>query len=130
MSFPREIIVGGIAIADQLTLGVQSTVQWEAFLSETGNGDETFDTPKPLTCVLDQTRKQAPTPSGRLITVIATLTFPRGGLNINPRDRITLPDGTTGPLIMEAPNAVFDPVTGRGFVTEVKIAEQRSKVSA
>ena len=127
MAFPREILVGGINIADSLTAGVQSTVQWEAFVSANGDGDETYATAVPLKCVLDQKRRSESTPSGRVQTTVATLTFPRGNLNISPKDRITLPDGTTGPLILDAPDAVFDPVTGRGFITTVKIGEVASQ---
>lgn len=130
MSFPREVLVAGINIADALLAGVQGTVQYEAYTSGDGDGDEDYASPVGVQCVIDQTRRQVSTASGRLLTTVATLTFPRGGLNINPKDRITLPDGTTGPLILESPGAVFDPVTGRGFITEVKIGEPGAQTGA
>jgi hypothetical protein len=121
--FPREVLLVGINIADTLTAGVQSSVSHYAFLGANGDGDESYDDPVPVSCVLDQTRKQVSTPQGRLEAIVATLTFPRGGINIGPKDKIVLPDGTTGPLILDAPDAVFDPVTGRGFITTVRIGE-------
>jgi hypothetical protein len=130
MAFPREIIVGGIAIADALTAGVQGSVQYEAYTSADGDGDESYAAAVPVSCVIDQTRKAKTTGTGRLVVTVATLTFPRGGLNINPKDRITLPDGTTGPLILDAPDAVFDPVTGRGFITTVSIGEVAGQTGA
>lgn len=123
MAFPREIIVAGINIADSLTAGVQGTVQHYVRTSANGDGDESYAAAVPVQCVIDQTRKHHSTATGRLVTTVATLTFPRGGLNIGPKDKITLPDGTTGPLILDTPDSVFDPVTGRGFITTVKIGE-------
>jgi hypothetical protein len=127
MAFPRDIIVAGINIADALTAGVQGTVQYQAYTSANGDGDESYAAAVPLQCVIDMKRRSEVTPSGRIVTTVAKLTFPRGGLNINPKDRITLPDGTTGPLILDAPDAVFDPVTGRGFITSVGIGEVASQ---
>lgn len=123
MAFPRDILVAGILLADQFTLGTQCDITYEPFASVDGNGDETYGSPQTLTCVVDQTRKHKTTPSGRLDVVVATLTFPRGGLNIGPKDKITLPDGTTGPLILDAPDSVVDPVTGRGYIQTVMIGE-------
>lgn len=120
MAFPRDILLVGIKIADALTSGVQSDITWTPVTSHTGNGDEVVGTAQILKCVLDQTRRQV-TAGGRMQVVVATLTFPRGGINIGPLDKITLADGTTGPLILDAPDAVFDPVTGRGFITTVMI---------
>lgn len=131
MAFPREILVSGIQIADSLTAGVQCNVTYEAFLSADGDGDEEFDTPVLVACVVDQTKRQKTTSTGRLETVIATLTFPRGlSFTIGPKDRITLPDGTTGPLILDAPDAVVDPVTGRGFIQSVMIGEVATQTGA
>lgn len=123
MSFPREPLLAGIAIADQLTAGVQTGVTHYPWTAADGDGDESFGTGVLVYCVLDQTRKQVSTPNGRVQAIVATLTFPRGGLNIGPKDKIVLPDGTSGPLILDSPDAVFDPVTGRGFITTVRIGE-------
>jgi hypothetical protein len=130
MAFPREILVAGIGIADALTAGVQCLVSYEEFISADGNGDEDYEDPVSIACVVDQTRKHKTTSTGRIDVVVATLTFPRGDLNIGPKDKITLPDGTTGPLIIDAPDAVVDPVTGRGFIQTVMIGEVATQTGA
>lgn len=128
--FPREILVAGINILDGITGGVQCDITYEQFISADGNGDEDYEDPVTLTCVVDQTVKSKATSSGRIVATKAELTFPRGGLNIGPKDRITLPDGTTGPLIIDAPDSVVDPVTGRGFIQTVLIGEVAAQSGA
>lgn len=131
MSFPVEILRAGIQIADQLTAGVQCDVTYEAYVTEDGDGDEEYDDPVTVACVLDQTKRQKTTSSGRVETVIATLTFPRAlSFTIGPKDRITLPDGTTGPLIIDTPDAVVDPGTGRGLIQTVMIGEVATQTGA
>jgi hypothetical protein len=123
MSFPREVLLAGINIADALTAGVQMPISHYAWSSADGDGDESYGSAATIYGVVDQTRKQVSTPQGRVVAIVATLTFPRGGILIGPKDKMVLPDGTTGPLILDAPDAVFDPVTGRGFITTVRIGE-------
>lgn len=131
MSFPAEILRSGIQIADSLTAGVQCIVTYERYLGSDGDGDETFDDPTTVQCVVDQTKRQKTTSSGRLETVLATLTFPRAlSFTIGPKDRIVLPDGTTGPLILDSPDAVVDPGTGRGFIQTVMIGEVATQTGA
>ena len=129
MAFPAELLRAGIAIADTLTKGVQVDVTLEAWTGQSGFGVESFASPVTIKCVLDLTRKQIKTDSGREITIVATLTkvgdvAPNGTAGrrepIDPRDRITLPDGTTGPII-DVPGAVVDPGTGRGFINAIMI---------
>lgn len=131
MSFPAEIIRAGVAIANTLTAGVQQNITWEPWIAEAGDGAVTYGSPVTLRAVVDLTRKQKMTITGALVTVIATLTIvgdvtPNGATGrsepIDPRDKITLPDGTTGPII-GVPNAVVDPGTGRGFIHEVTLGE-------
>lgn len=129
----------GIAIADQVTksLGFQGTVTLEQYTGQSGYGVETYGSPLPVRCVIDLTRKQRPTGSGKLVTVVATLTIleavaPNGAsVNpprqepIDPRDRIVLPNGATGPILSD-PAMVLDPSTGRPFMNTVLIGEVSS----
>jgi hypothetical protein len=127
MAFPREILVSGIRIANSLTAGVQPFIWHSTCVDEDGEGHRTYAAPIRRSCVVDLTRKIIPGPSGKDQTIIATLTFvgdvpPNGTITpwgrIEPfdlRDVITLPDGTTGPIVSN-PGAVVDPVTGRGFI--------------
>lgn len=129
MAFPLEILKSGIGIANKLTKGVQANVTFEAWTGQDGYGVDSFASPVTLTAVVDMTRKQAHVPSGLDVTVMATLTIvgdvaPNGAAGrvepIDPRDRITLADGTTGPIV-DAPGAVVDPSTNRGLIHVVML---------
>lgn len=128
MSFPAEILRSGIQIADSLTKGVQSTITIERWTGQTVHGDDTYSIPITVSAVIDRTNKVI-NRGDEQITIGATLTVigdipPDGGVGrrepIDPRDRITLPDGFTGPII-NAPNSVVDPGTGRGFINEIML---------
>lgn len=130
MAFPREVLVAGIAVANALTQGVQCDCTLEAWISEDGEGVVTYASPVTLRAVVDLTRKSRVV-DGQLVTVVATLTVvgdvaPNGASGryepIDPRDRITLPDGRTGP-ILNASDAVLDPVLGRPFINGIYLGE-------
>lgn len=131
MAFPAEILRSGVAIANTLTAGVQSNIIHEAWIDQDVHGIAAFAAPVTLKAVIDLTRKKKKLADGRVITVVATLTIvgdvaPNGAANryepIDPRDVITLPDGTTGPIVLEGPRSVMDPTTGRGFIHEIMIS--------
>lgn len=121
MAFPLEILRTGIGIADTLTKGVQATVTLERWTGQTTSGTPTYSAAESLRAVVDYKQKQSMTSTGKLVPVMATLTIV-GDVSpaINPKDRITLPDGRTGP-ILGTPAAVVDPETGRGLITEVSL---------
>ena len=127
------IIDGAIAIADSVTkdLGVQPTITHQAWTGQNGFGTDTFAAGVARRAVVDLTRKQRPTATGKLVTIVATVTIletvaPNGAAGrrepIDPRDIITLPDGTTAP-ILDVPDAVVDPVTNRPFFNTVVLGE-------
>lgn len=129
--FPAELLEVGVAIADDLTKGVQQDVTLEPWLSSDAKGKRTYDTPVTFKAVVNKTRRQRPTGAGTFVNIVATLTVvgdvaPNGAAGrrepIDPRDRITLADGTTGP-ILSAPSAVMNPNTGRGFINKIEIGE-------
>lgn len=128
MGFPLEILQGGIAIANSLTAGVQVEITHEAWIDQDVHGDPVLADPVQIRCVLDLSRRQIQQEDGIIVTVVATATVvgdvsPNGAAGrvepIDPRDIITLPDGTTGPIIQTAPNSVVDPSTGRGLIHEI-----------
>lgn len=133
MAFPAEILRSGVKIANTLTKGAQSTVTIEAWVGQDGKGTRQYANPVQVQAVVDLTRKQRPGPTGQLVDIIATITIvgdlaPNGTTGttpprvepIDPKDRVTLPDGTTGPIV-SAPNAVVDPGTSRGFIHEIML---------
>lgn len=126
--FPAPILRLGIKIADSLTKGVQSYAVLEPWLEQSVHGDDVYGLPVPIQCIVDRTNKMIEH-GGEQITVGATLTVigdiqPNGATGrrepIDPRDRITLPDGFTGPVI-SSPNSVIDPSTNRGFIHEIML---------
>lgn len=135
MSFPLEILRSGIKTADGLTKGVQGTITLEQCITQDGRGKRTYATGIPVHAVIDLTRKERAGAGGLMTTIIASLTIleavPANGTviaghprqePIDPRDRITLPDGRTGPIV-GVPGAVLDPGTGYGLIQSVEIGE-------
>lgn len=123
----------GINIADSVTksLGFQAVVTHQAWIAQTISGAPTFANAVSRHAIIDLTRKQRPTSSGKLVNTVAVVTFleavtANGAAGrfepIDPRDIIVLPDGTTGP-ILHAPDSVIDPATGKPFFNTIFIGE-------
>lgn len=126
MSFLGDLI----EIADDVTkdFDLQCQVTLYPWIAQDVHGDDTYGTPVTLTCVVDRTNRIL-YQGGQQITVVATLTFvgdvaPNGAAGrrepIDPRDKIVLPDGFTGPIV-STPDGVTDPGTGRGFIQSVML---------
>lgn len=126
------VLAKAIGIADKITKPVQSTIQWYAWLSQDIRGKATYETtPTPLKGVVDLRRKLRHQGDGKLITVVASITImqvvpPNGAADrhepIDPRDKLILPDGTTGP-ILGVPGAVWYDAAGRPFLNEIYLGE-------
>ncbi len=128
------ILTNGIAIADSVTKTVQGSITWEAFTGQDGYGAESYASPVTIRGIIDYTRRRRHNADGVLVTVIASVTILEvvtpNGASTNPprsepidvRDRITLPNGATGP-IMQAPGAVYNPAAARPFINDLLIGE-------
>lgn len=133
MSFPAEILRSGISLANELTLGVQCQVKFEACTGQNANG-RTYAAPVYLSAVVDFTAKERVSAvTDKVQTIAATIMVvgdvkPNGTIIANnprrepvdDRDRLTLPNGFTGPII-SAPGSVVDPATNRGFIHVIEI---------
>lgn len=131
MAFPAEVLQIGIDIIDSQTKGAQSQIKLEQFTGSGPSGDMTYADPVFPFAVVDYSNKVS-IRGGQIVTVSATLTItervepnltvtdPPRKNPIDPRDKITLPDGTTGPII-SAPGSVNNPLTGTGFIQVVEI---------
>lgn len=133
MSFPAEILRLGISLANSFTAGVQCQVKFEACTGQNANG-RTYAAPVYLSAVVDYTSKERVNVStGKVQIIAATITVigdvhPNGSAitgnprrePIDDRDRLTLPNGFTGPVI-SAPGSVADPATGRGFIHVIEL---------
>lgn len=96
---------------------MKSTVTYEAWSSQTGKGVDSYPTSVTKQALVERMSKQKYTRSGKLLTIVAKLTFLEP-FAMDPRDRITLADGTTGELVIDG---FEDPATGARFVNEVEL---------
>jgi len=124
MAFPLEILKSGIRTANKLTTGVQSVFTLEQYTGQGYAGGKTYAAPVALHGVVDFTSKPVIKLSGETVTAVVTITvvgdiLPNGAAGrrepVDPRDRIILSNGFTGPII-DAPGSVLDPSTGRGLI--------------
>lgn len=134
MAFPAELLEVGINIANSLTPGVQSICVLEQFIGSGPSGDFEYDDPINVNAVVDYTNKVS-IREGQIVTVSATITVleriepnlavtdPPRKNPIDPRDKLTLPDGSTGSII-SVPGAVNNPKTGTGFIQVIEIGSR------
>jgi hypothetical protein len=129
MAFPIEILRAGVALTNKLTAGAQAQIKIEPWVAQDTFGLITYGSPVFYSAVIDSTRKQLRTAAGELLEITATATIigdvlPNGALGriepIDPRDRVTLPDGKQAP-IMSVPNSFVDPGTNRGIIHEIML---------
>lgn len=124
-----DVLRSGVqVIAAGILESFKGTVQHEAWIGSDGRGGDSYATAVPRRALIDLTKKQLHTGSGTFVNVFATLTFldpidattPNTGFTranpIDPRDIITLPDGTTAPI--QVTGAFMDPVTSQPVFSE------------
>lgn len=124
-----DIVRSGIATIDGITKSLQVAVTHAAWISdEAGYGAPKFDAPITRRCLIEPKNTMKVTKDGREIvqrfqlTLIAPVS-PNGAVGrtepIDPRDALTLPDGSTG-IIMNV-SGLTDPKTNRAYMWEVAI---------
>jgi hypothetical protein len=110
MSSPAAWLTGAVAAANQATvsLGLQVDVSHEAWIGQDDYGKATFDDPVTLSALVQEGTNQIRRTDGSVITTRACISFlypiTHNGASgrrepIDPRDRITLPSGYTGPIV-------------------------------
>ena len=120
-----DIVRTGIKIADQQTKSLQATVTFERKLADTAYGPSGFGSPVKMRAIVDWKQKQVRTPEGVLSVTRASVLFldvaevakATGNEGISDQDKITLPDGTTGPILDMS--GFIDAGTGQPVATEV-----------
>lgn len=124
-----DIVRSGIAVANTLTETLQATVTHEAWI---GNKTDGYAGPRyaegiARAALVDQTRKLRRLSNGEEVVQQASITFltpiaANGATNrrepVDPRDRFTLPDGKTGP-ILDVIGGLVDPSTNAPYMLEV-----------
>lgn len=105
-----------VGVADTITKPLQPEVIHEAFASQDNEGKVTYSGPVRRKALVDFKQKMIRTLTGEFTVSRAYVAF-IGPVSVGPKDRITLPDGTVGPILDIG--GFVDPETGRGYTTEV-----------
>jgi hypothetical protein len=115
-----DILRNGVSLANTLTNSLQTTVSYEAYSSQDSFGDITYAAAVNVKAVVERKSAQRHTSSGQIIATKARITFltPQ---TIDIRDKITLSDGTTGPIVDIV--GVEDSNTTKPYATEVWLGE-------
>ncbi len=119
-------IRSAVATADKVTKSLQENVAHRAWVSADMMGKMTFDPPISRKAIVEQAIKERRLPDGRLVMTSAKITFlevilPNGAAKrqepVDPRDRITLADGTSGPILNIT--GLRDPEKSRPYLLEI-----------
>ena len=117
-----DIIRNGVALADSLTVSLQATVQHAAWTGQNGFGDDEHAANVARLAIVERKQKLVRNAAGEEVLSQHVISILRpisangtSGRNepIDVRDRFTLPDGTTGPIINV--ESFVDPSIGAGF---------------
>jgi hypothetical protein len=115
-----DTVRAGVALANRMTKTLQATVTLEKFQSQDDYGNEVFLAPRKYTAIVEIRIRDRQTQSGQLVTTRASVFFIQpviGG--VHTRDRLTLPDGTSGPIVDSG--GLVDAETSQPFYHEVWI---------
>jgi hypothetical protein len=122
----RDAIVAGIAVANSVTRsgGLQATVTLRHAAAADGEGTVTLGPAVALTALVDWAQHSVRTAEGQLSVSRAMVSFvdvpalsaATNGEGLGDDDVITLPDGTTGPILDM--KGFLDGGTGQPFMTE------------
>jgi len=120
-----DVLRSGVAIANNVTKDIQAMVTLRHTTSSDSSGDITWGDPVSLRAIVDWKQKHLRSMSGELTVSRASVLFldidelnaATGGEGLDDNDIITLPDGTTGPIIDMA--GFIDAITGHPIATEV-----------
>lgn len=103
-----DIIRGAVATAHNLTTSLQPTVTHYAWIGQDAFGAKSYAPPVILPALVEQRLREHKTGSGTTVMTRAKVSFlkivpPNGAAGrtepIDPKDKIVLPDGTSGPIV-------------------------------
>jgi hypothetical protein len=124
------IIRSGVKVIDKVTRSLQANVTHQAWLGADEYGAPTYGSAVVRRALVDQQQHEHRTKSGELVATQAAVTFldpimPNGAPGrtepIDANDLITLPDGTTGPIVDIA--GFVDAGTNMPILSEVWIGK-------
>jgi hypothetical protein len=120
-----DVLRAGIAVADGILKPLEALVTYERHIGTDGFGTDIWAAPIQMRAICDWKQSQVTTASGGMSLSKVTVTFidikamevATGGQGISDQDRITLPDGTTGPIMNMS--GFIDAITGQPVATDV-----------
>lgn len=112
----RDIIAGGVKIANNVTKDLQPYVTHEPFVSADVEGTATFGPAVSRRALVEWKQEQVRTPSGQLVMSKAKVTFLEP-VTVTYLDQITLPDGTINGIL--SISGFTDSKTNGQYFTEV-----------
>lgn len=138
MSGLAQLIRDGLAIAKTIVDdgGVMGTVQHSAWTGQDYTGAATYATAAGRKAIIEQRQRLRMTSSGKIVATKAYIAFlepvPANGASgrqepIDTRDKIVLPDGTTGQIVDVA--GLVDASTTRPYYSEVWLGDQNSQAT-
>jgi len=123
-----SLVRSGVALANTLTTSLQTTVEHSAWTASDGRGAPVFASSVSRPALVEYKQKAVRTSTGETVLSTSKVTIlgpveetsatGREG-PIDPRDKIVLSDGTTGPIV--AVNGLLDPLTNQPYMYEVYI---------
>lgn len=114
-----DLVRTGVALADRMTESLQAPIVHEPWVGQGDTGEPIYAAPIQRTAIVEYEPKQVQA-RGQAVEVAARVVFLRPVL-VGHSDRLTLPDGTTGPLVRIG--GLADPDAGWAFVVEVMIGK-------
>lgn len=120
------LVRSGVAIAKSVTADLQVTVEHEAWTGVDGYAAPTYASAKKRQALVERTQRVIRTATGEnqvaRVRVLFLEPIKANGADgrvepIDPRDRLTLPDGTVGQILDVS--GMFDPTTDAPYFCEV-----------
>lgn len=120
-----DILRTGVKIANDVTAPIQATVSYERMTSKDEFGKPTYASPVQLKAIVEAKQQQVRANNGIMNTSRASVLFlditalvaATSGMGIDDEDKITLPDGSTGPILTY--DGFVDAGTGKKLYTQV-----------
>jgi len=103
-----DIIRNGVALANSLTKSLQVGIRYEPWIGQDEYGTPRFGAKQDILVIIEYKNKQFSTRSGKEALIRANIYFlqpltANGASDraepLDTRDRIIMPDGTTGPIL-------------------------------
>lgn len=125
------VLRNGIKTIDKITKTLQATVTYQPWKAQDEFGAATYGSARKLRAVVEYNRQMRKTESGEEVMTMASVLFvqplkPVGTTGrtepIDPRDKITMPDGRTGPIVYS--KGFVDRISGLTMYHEIWLGSE------